>query len=384
VDTHGAVEVRPVLTSRDWRAFHAVRHAAYRDDPAAVLPLASEQRLQVDLERHPFWQHAAMQAFLCWSGGRAVGRIAAIVDRLHQRHYSDRTGFFGFFECENRREPAAALLRAAANWLNERGCDSMRGPVNPSLKGEFGVVVTGNEVPPTVMMTHTPPWYDSLLQDCGLRPAHDFFAFAIDWAGARDRSSHWQPLSQTCARILARHPELSVGCATRANLGATLRSINTLANRVRETVWGFVPTTDAELDFLVGRFRRIVIPELVIIVRRHGEIVGYMIAVPDVNWALARARGRYDVVRLAQLLFLRRKIPRLRIFAFGADPRFRRAGIVTLLVNAMFQAAFPRFNEIELSWISEANIASLRALQHALPLQPCKTYRVYQSALPWQ
>jgi hypothetical protein len=48
----------------------------------------------------------------------------------------------------------------------------------------------------------------------------------------------------------------------------------------------------------------------------------------------------------------------------------------------MFKAAFPRFNEIEVSWISEANIASLRALQHVLPMEPCKVHRLYETPLP--
>jgi hypothetical protein len=286
-----------------------------------VRPLASEQRLQVDLHRHPFWQHATMQAFLCWTDGRPVGRIAAIVDRLHQQYHCDRVGFFGFFECANRLESAAALVRVAAGWLSDKGCDRMRGPVNPSLKGEFGVVVGGNETPATVMMSHTPPWYDALLQQCGgLCPTHHFLSFAIDSRGVLDRSSHWKPLSEGRQRILARHPELEVQCATRANLVASLRSINGLANRVRERVWGFVPLSDPELDFLIGRLSRVLVPELVISVQRRSQIVGFMIAVPDLNWALSRARGHYDILRLAQLPFLMRKIPRLRIFAFGTDP----------------------------------------------------------------
>ena len=114
----GAVE-----TAADWAAFHALRPALYRDDPAFVRPLAGEARLAIDTARHPFWQHAERQAFLARRNGRVVGRVAAIIDRLHNEHYGDRTGFFGFFECEDDPEAARALLKAAADWLAARGLE---------------------------------------------------------------------------------------------------------------------------------------------------------------------------------------------------------------------------------------------------------------------
>ncbi len=373
--------VRPVRASDDWRAFHAVRSAVYRDDPVAVAPLASEQRLALDTRRHPFWQHAERRAFVAWRGRRPVGRVVAIVDRLHQEYYHDRTGFFGFFECEDDPAAAAALIAAAAAELARLGCDVMRGPVNPSLKGEFGVVVAGNDVAPSIMMAHTPARYDALLKGCGLAPVHDFYAFVVDKAEVDAGAERWRALRETCARIRARHPELTVAAATAANVDAVLAEINTLANQVREPVWGFVPITEAEIEFLIRRVRRLVVPELIITVRRGGEMVGYLAALPDVNWALARARGRLDVLRIVRLLFLVRRIPRARIFALGADRRYRRAGIVPLLFEGMLDNALPRFGEFEFSWISQANLPSLTALSHVLPLAPARTYRVYEMPL---
>lgn len=381
------IEVRPVKDPGDWRAFYDVRRAVYRRDPAAVRPLRAEETLQLDPQRHPFWQHAEREAFLCRRNGRPVGRIVAILDRLHQEYYADRTGFFGFFECADEddagaAETTAALLDAASKWLVDRGCDRMRGPVNPSMKGEFGVVVTGNDEPPAIMMAHTPARYDALLKGYGLAPAHDFYAYTISRAGVTANRERWGTLTRTVERIMARHPDLSFATATRDNLVATLADINVFANRVREVVWGFVPITDAELDFLSHRIRRVMVPELVLTVRRGDEMVGYLMAVPDVNWALARARGPIDLVRLVQMPFLLRRVPRVRMFALGAEPKLRAVGIVPVLFHAMIERSVPRFEEFEFSWISQANLPSLRALQHILPMAPSKTYRLYEAPLP--
>lgn len=376
-----ALAIRSVETAADWAAFHALRPTLYRDDPAFVPALAAEARLAIDTARHPFWQHAERQALLARRDGRVVGRIAAIVDRLHNEHYGDRTGFFGFFECEDDREAARALIEAAGEWLRQRGLDTIRGPVNPSLKGEFGVLVLGNDDPPAIMMAHTPARYGPLLESVGLAKVHDFHAFVLDKEGVLGRSENWTKLSQLKDRILARHPDLRIERATRRNLAATLRDVNQFGNRIRETVWGFTPITPAELDFLTHRIMRVMIPELVLTMRREDEMVGYVMAVPDVNQALARARRGPDLVRLVQMPFLMPKIRRARLFGIGADPKLRTLGILPALFQAMIEGALHRFDAFEFGWISEANLQSLRAVQHILPMEPRKTYRLYQAPL---
>ena len=88
--------------------------------------------LLVDPAKNPFYEHAARELFLARRGGRVVGRIAAIDDRLHREVHGDNTGFFGFFECVDDAPVARALLAAAGDWLKARGLNVQRGPVNPS------------------------------------------------------------------------------------------------------------------------------------------------------------------------------------------------------------------------------------------------------------
>jgi GNAT superfamily N-acetyltransferase len=307
-----------------------------------------------------------------------VGRIAAIVDRLHQEYHGDRLGFFGFFEVPDHTEVARVLVEAACEWLAARGCDRLRGPMNPSMKGEFGVQVTGHGDPPFVMMAHTPPYYERLLLEAGLAVAKSFYAFRLDTRDVQQRREHWEHANRLGARILRRHPELRVTTADPRRLGEQLRAVNTLANRVRHRIWGFVPLTDAELDDMVAQLRRVIDPETVVLVYREQELVGYAIAVPDVNWALGRTWGRSDWIRTPQLLYWLRRTPRLRTLALGADERYRSAGVATLLLSKILERGTSRYRDFEISWIVEDNLASLRAVMRILPMEVSKMYRLYE------
>ena len=97
--------------------------------------------------------------------------------------------------------------------------------------------------------------------------------------------------------------------------------------------------------------------------------------------ALARARGGPNLVRLVQMPFLMPRIRRARLFGIGADPRLRAIGILPALFQAMIEGALHRFDVFEFGWISEANLQSLRAVQHILPMEPRKTYRLYEAPL---
>ena len=118
-------------------------------------------QLLLSREKNPFFEHAEAEYFLAERDGRAVGRIAAISNRLHNETHGDRVGFFGFFECVNDQAVADLLLRAAADWCRARGHDVLRGPASFSVNDECGVLVDGFETPPTLMMPIRPTTYEA-------------------------------------------------------------------------------------------------------------------------------------------------------------------------------------------------------------------------------
>ena len=117
--------------------------ALYRDDPYWVPPLRIAVKELLDRKKHPFYANAEAEFFLAREDGKVVGRIAAIIDRNHNRFHEENAGFFGFFESVDNVEVARALLGRARQWVFERGAKFLRGPVNPSTNYECGMLVDG-------------------------------------------------------------------------------------------------------------------------------------------------------------------------------------------------------------------------------------------------
>ena len=53
----------------------------------------------------------------------------------------------------------------------------LRGPTNPSLNYECGLLIDGFDSPPTFMMTYNPPYYARLIENYGFRKSQDLYAF---------------------------------------------------------------------------------------------------------------------------------------------------------------------------------------------------------------
>src|SRR2546430_15608078 len=127
--------------------------------------------------KNPFFRHAEAQYFVAQAGGRTLGRIAAIKNDAHNRVHNDRVGFYGFFESVNDQTLAHALFDTAAQWLRAKGCDTMRGPMSPSINDECGLLVQGFETPPPLMMSHNPRYYVDLHQRYGFAKAKDLLVY---------------------------------------------------------------------------------------------------------------------------------------------------------------------------------------------------------------
>ena len=219
----------PVVDRRGSAAANSTSRASSTSRTASTPTIHSGwRRCASDLanvfqDENPFFRHGEMQLFLARRGSRDVGRIAAILDRNHNAFHGEKVVFFGFFESENDPETASRLLEAAAVWGRERKMTVLRGPTNPTLNDEAGLLVDGFDSPPVLMMTYNPRYYAPLLEGQGLGKAKDLLAY-------------WFPLGEKPLERLSRVAERF----RRREAGIVVRNVakRSLARDLREDPGG--------------------------------------------------------------------------------------------------------------------------------------------------
>ena len=360
-------------SGRDLERFIAFPYDHYRRDPLWVPQLRMDVRTLLSPKKNPFWRHAEAQYFVGRSNGRMVGRIAAVKNHNHNATHADKVGFYGFFECVNDQEVANALWDAAAGWLRTRGCDTMRGPMNPSVNDDCGLLVDGFDTPPVIMMPHNPRYYVPLHERYGFTKAKDLLAYEGSGQAPPERYLK-------IAQRVAERAGITLRPLNLKRFAEDVELIKELYNQAWEKNWGFVPLTEPEIDHLAKQLKPIAVPDLVPFAVRDGKVVGFAVALPDFNVALKHnPSGR--IWGLPWILWHARRINRARVMLLGTIPEFRGRGIDALLYHWIWtKGAAKGYTWGEGSWILEDN-APMNKAAKALGFAPYKTYRVFDKAL---
>jgi len=368
--------VLPVSRSaRDVSRFLNVSYGIYRGDPHWVAPLPTDLK-KVFSDANPLFAHAGMQLWVAMRNGQDVGRIAGILDQHHNRFNKDNAAFFGFFECVNNPQVSQPLFAAVRHWARQKGARRLLGPLNPTTNDECGLLVEGFDSPPAFMMTYNPRYYVDLVAAEGFRKAKDLLAFQIDILKCPlDR------LARIAEKTRQRNPDLHFKPVRRKTLAQDLAKIKEVYNVAWQANWGFVPMTDAEIDFMAARLKPLLMEGLIWIAESPTEPVGFMLALPDYNIPLKPLRGRLLTPRVFGFLpyLLGRKYPpKCRVITLGVKAHYRNRGLEAVMLTEGFKAGIKvGFTEAEASWILEDNAAMCR-LMEVFGGKAYKTYRIYE------
>jgi ribosomal protein S18 acetylase RimI-like enzyme len=228
------------------------------------------------------------------------------------------------------------------------------------------------------MMTYNPPYYVDLITREGFHKAKDLLALLIDMAALpMDR------LKRVAAKARARNPDLRLRPVRRRTLREDVERIKQVYNSAWQHNWGFLPMTEAEMDFTAAQLKPLFMEGLVWLAEAGDEPVGLLLALPDYNLALKPLRGRLLTPKALGLIpyWLGWRRPLLaRVLTLGVKEEYRGKGIESaLLIEALHVGFAKGFREAEASWILEDN-TMMRRLLEAVGGKVYKTYRLYESA----
>ncbi len=380
----GQIEVRTVACRCDRRRFQRLPWAIYAPegdrDPFWVPPILSHERQLLGWAKHPFFDHAEIVTLLAERDGVAVGRIAVLVNHIHNRKYNDQRGFFGFFECIDDAAVARALFGTGDAWLRERGMTTVRGPVNPSLNYTCGLLIDGFDRPPCFLMTYNPPYYAALLESCGFAKSQDLFAYEMDKALLAALVERYKPAVVASFE----RTDLVVRRLDPSRFRQEIKTYLDIYNRSLDGTWGFTPLQDGEAEFIAGELRHIIVPRFAVFAEMGGKPIGALLALLDYNQIIRGLNGRLLPFGLVRLLTRRRRITALRAMAMTMVPGYQSAGLsVVLLDNLAWApggAAEWGIDRYEFSWVLESNARSRGTLERA-GMKITSTYRLYDRAL---
>lgn len=375
------VEIHPVQDKRDHRVFLHFPWRIYRHDRYWVPPLLSEMEAKFDSQRNSFFKSGEMTRFLAYRGHQLVGRVAAIIDRRSNEQLGERVGLFGFFEAIDDLAVAEVLLGAAGDWLQARGMDTIRGPINFSLNDEHGLLIAGYNSRPSLLEAHNPPYYVPLIESLGFRKQRDVYAYEGSHTDIRGDLANLPPKMLRVAEAAYRRTK------------ATIRAVDlnrwdkevALAHHIYDTALSTLPLhvtiSEEEFDRLASSFRPFLDPDLALVAEVEGQAVAFVLTLPDINQALQKVNGRLFPLGWAKLWWYMRRIDVASCKVLAVLPEYRGRGLEALLMLETAKRCWEKgYQRMDFSMTGEENVMMNRILQRT-GAHIYRHYRIYEKGL---
>ena len=355
-------------------------------EPHFVPQLRSEQLELVNPAKNPFFEHADVQLFIARREGKPVGRISAHIDHLalelpQEQGMGPGTGLFGYFDAEDEGV-ASALLARAEEWLRSRGMTRVLGPISLSIWEEPGLLVTGQDHPPMIMMGHHPAHYTQWIEQAGFSEAKRLLTYDLDV------QQEFPPLIRRIVKSGERNERIHVRKVDKSKWDEEVETILHILNDAWSNNWGFIPFTEAEIAHAGKKLKPIIHEDLNMVAELDGKPVAFMLTFPDINRPLKEIGGKLLPFGWFKLLRWLKKPKQ-------ADMRVPLMGVLKELHNSRLasQLAFMMISEIrdvaatkykarrgEIGWILDDN-QGMKAIADAIDSRVNREYVVYEKAL---
>ena len=375
------VSIRPVRSKRELKRFVKVPFGLHRDHPLWVAPLIFERMEFLNRKKNPYFEHAEAEYFIAERDGEPAGRITVQVDHRWDEYQGGSDAMFGFFETANDPEVAAALLGAATEWARAKGRGRILGPMDFTTNDELGILIEGYERRPMILENWHPPHYQELIEANEFVKAMDVQMWELQFGDLKEGES-FDPSIHAAAEKALRDEGVVIRNISMRNLPAEMRSFSEVYNEAWADNWGFVPATDAEIEFHAKILKQVLDEDWAYIAEKDGDPVGAALTLPDINQVMGRLNGRLLPFGWLKFLLGRRKIDQLRVFALGVKHEYRHSGVAAgLYLKHLETAAQPgAIGGGEMGWILESNGPMNRAME-GMGGKVVKKYRLYEKAL---
>jgi hypothetical protein len=368
--------VKEVLTRKELKEFIYLPSKVHKDQPDWLPPIYIDEWKLFDKKRNKSYQYADAVFYLAWKNGKPVGRIMGLVNNRYNQIQNERNGRFCFMECYNDQEVAHALLEKVEEWVRQKGMVKIVGPLGFSDKDPQGFQIEGFDYPFIFTAATNLPYLPGLAEAEGYKKEVDLVNYNIP------TPEQLPSIYMKAYERVSKSGEFEViEFKSKKEIKPFIIPALELMNETFREIYGFVPLNDKEKEEFAKRYLPLIDPEFIKIVRTKGELIGFIIAMPDLTPGIIATKGKLFPFGIFKILREMKKSKKMMLMLGGVKKEYRGQGIDVLMAVRMWHSARNNnMNVIDSHLILENN-SRMRAECERLNGKVVKRFRIYQKLL---
>lgn len=369
-----------VKTAADEKEFLEFPVRLYKNDPHYIRPLDNDIRAVFDPTKNKVLRMKGAE-FIRWlvkdAGGKTIGKVAAFINPKTKDKNDQPTGGLGFFDCEDNQEAANLLFDACRDWLKERGCEAMDGPINFGERDKWWGLLVDGFLPPNYCMYYNYPYYQKLFETYGFEVYFKQFTYARP-VKQGDYSERFLERAQ---RIL-NNTDYEFRYIPKSEIHKAPDYFLEVYNKAWGGHSGVKPLTSVQTKAMFKSMKPVMDERLIYFGFYKGEPVSFFISLPELNQVFKYLNGRMDWLGKLMFLYYKTFKPNSKMLGlvFGVVPEHQGKGVegamITRYQEFVKDPKFP-YQNIEMNWIGDFNPKMMRVVEQ-IGSSILKTHHTYR------
>ncbi|MDD2962177.1 MAG: N-acetyltransferase [Muribaculaceae bacterium] len=303
----------------------------YKGNEYYVPALIADEINTLSPTRNPAFEFCSSKYFMAYRDGKAVGRVAAIINRVVNQRTNSKTVRFGFIDFIDDPEVSHALIDAVGKWGKENGLNEIVGPLGFTDMDPEGMLTDGYDQLGTMATIYNHPYYVEHLKNMGFEKDAEWVEFKIIIPEGIPEK-HKRISEIISKKYEVRNAEFSSKKEMVTKYG---QDIFNLVNEAYDQLYCYSPLSQRQIDHYIKMYFPIVrLQNLSIIVDKEDKLIGIGLAMPSLSKALIKSRGRlfpFGWYHLIKALKCRNDIVDLLLVA--VKPEYQSKGVNALLFS---------------------------------------------------
>jgi hypothetical protein len=372
------IEIREVFSRKDLKTFIYLPEKIHAGHENWVHPIYMDDWKYFDKKKNKAFGYCDTILLLAWKDGRPVGRAMGIINHRFNEHRNEKTARFGYLDIYEDKEALHAILSFIEDWARAKGMTKIVGPYGFSDQDPEGFLIEGFEHRATIATYYNFEWMPKFLEDEGYAKDNDWFVYKLDVP--QELPEFYKKIYE---RAMKRGTYEIIEFRKRKELKPWIRPILSLMNEcyMAGNIYGFAPLEEEEMDDLAKRYLPVVDPRFVKAVKKDGEVVAFIIAMPDMTEGIRKARGRLLPFGFIHVLRAAKKTKQLDLLLGAVKEQYRGQGLDVLMgVKTLMSAHEAGYEMMDTHHEMEANV-KVRAEMERMGGTIYKKYRAFHKML---
>ena len=345
-----AIEIKKVESRRDLCKFIDFHNELYKGNPYHVPNLYFDEMNTFRKDKNAAFDFCEAEYFMAYRDGKAVGRVAAIINHSANKKWERESVRFGWIDFVDDIEVSKALLKAVEDYGKSKGMKEIVGPLGFTDMDPEGMLLYGYDQLGTQATAYNYPYYPEHMDRMGgWEKDNDYVEYKLYVPEEMPEKY------ATIAKMIQKRYNLQVKKLKRNEIygeNGYGKKIFDVVNEPFKDLYGYSKLTDRQIEQYVKMYLPMADLDLITIIEDWNtpdhKVVGVGISIPSLARALQKCGGKlfpfgwWHILRALKF----HKTEVVDLLLVGVLPEYRQKGANALL----FYDLIPHYQRLGFKW----------------------------------